>query len=132
MKHAEYFRVQAENLLKDVQGNAQKLFPFDVDSVLVDYDYDEEDFSLVEAQHIVSLMAGFDTWESLLSASESAQELGRLLFDNHTSVFVEDWHMYLAGVERDFAGKGVELDDDSRLEIFKRTLLDLPAPDTVH
>lgn len=74
----------------------------------------------MKAQHIIALMAGFNKWSDLLQASEIELELAKLLIDNHDRIHVEDWEMYIAGVERDNNGT---FDPESKLEIFKQVFL---------
>lgn len=95
MSHIEHFKRQAKNLFKDfktktsyidnVDSNSYyKYAPkyFDIDSILSEYRYDEDDFSLMKAQHIIARMVGFDNWAALLKASQAELELAKLLFDN--------------------------------------------------
>ncbi len=130
MTHTEFFKLQAKNLFKDYQTKA-KVFDqvigdylyeyspkyFDIDSIVLDFDIDEEDFSLMKAQHIIAKMIGFRKWTDLLSASEVEQELAKLLFDNQDKISAEDWEMYILGTESD---NNTTFDSDTRLEIFKQ------------
>lgn len=133
MTHIAYFKRQAKNLFKDyktrtpyidnVSGNScYKYAPqyFDIENILCDYEYNEDDFSLMKAQHLIACMIGFYKWAALLKASEAELELAKLLFDNQDKVHIEDWEMYIAGVERDNKGT---FDSESRLEIFKLVFL---------
>ena len=96
MTHVEYFKLQAKNLLKDYKAKTQKHFPIDAEYlVLCEYGYDEEGFSLMDAQHIIALMGGFDKWTTLIKASETELEIAKLLFDNHETIMIEDWLMYV-------------------------------------
>lgn len=133
MTHIEYFKFQAKNLLKDFKTKTPQFDEaisnyfneyqpqyFDIDEIILSYDIDEDNFSLMKAQHIIALMAGFNKWSDLLQASEIELELAKLLIDNHDKIHVEDWEMYIAGVERDNNGT---FDPQSRLEIFKQAFL---------
>ncbi len=123
MTHVEYFKLQAKNLFKDFQTKTEKHFPIDAEYLVIcEYGYDEEGFSLMNAQHIIALMGGFDKWTTLIKASAPELEIARLLFDNHETLFVEDWHMYVAGVERD----GIALDAETKLQILKQIWLNMP------
>ena len=129
MTHIEYFKLQAKNLFKDYKTKTKpfdiyEYNPkyFDVDGIVVAYDLDEDNFSLMNAQHIISLMAGFKKWTDLLKASETELLLAKLLFDNQDKISVDDWEMYIANVEQD--NSGLEFDPESKLEIFKLVVLD--------
>ena len=100
MRHIDFFKLQAKNLFKDFKSKSQKYFPDDAEYlVLCEYGYDEDNFSLMKAQHIIALMAGFSKWADLLKASESDLELAKLLFDNRDKVDIEEWKMHLASLE---------------------------------
>lgn len=104
MTYTEFFKLQAKNLFRDYQTK-EKVFDqvigdylyeyrpkyFDIDSLVLDFDIDEEGFSLMKAQHIIAQLIGFRKWTDLLSASEVGQELAKLLFDNQDKVSAEDW-----------------------------------------
>lgn len=135
MTHTEFFKLQAKNLFRDYQTKT-KVFDqaigdylyeyspkyFDIDSILLYYDFDEEDFSLMKAQHIIAKMIGFRKWTDLLNASKEEQELAKLLFDNQDKVSAEDWEMYILGTERD---NNITFDPDTRLEIFKQVFINV-------
>lgn len=129
MKNIAYFKQQAKNLFKDYQTKTPyvnsvdgysyyKYKPkyFDIDDILLEYDYDESDFSLMKAQHIIALMIGFEKWADLLKASPNDLELAKQLFDNRDKIYIEDWKMYISGVEHH---NGIAFEADSRLEILK-------------
>ena len=133
MTHITYFKRQAKNLFKDYQtktpyiddvdGNSYYKYDpkyFDVDSIFLDFDCDEDNFSLMKAQHIIACMIGFYKWADLLKASGAELELAKLLFDNQDKIHIEDWEMYIAGAERD---NKTTFDSESRLEIFKNVFL---------
>lgn len=133
MTHIEYFKLHAKRLFKDYKTQTPYLDEiindflyeykpqyFDIDEIILSYDIDEENFSLMKAQHIIALMVGFKKWSDLLKASEFELELAKLLIDNYDKVNVEDWEMYIAGVERD---NNINIDSQSKLEIFKSIFL---------
>ncbi len=133
MTQIAYFKRQAKNLFKDyktktpyidnVDGNSYYKYDpkyFDIDGILIDYDYDEDDFSLMKAQHIIALMIGFDKWADLLKASEAELELAKLLFDNQDKIGIEDWKMYIAAAEPD---NKITFDPETRIVIFKQVFL---------
>jgi hypothetical protein len=134
MTHTEFFKLQAKNLFKDYQTKT-KVFDkefndyfyeyspkhFDIVGVILYFDIDEDDFSLMKAQHIIADMVGFSKWAELAKASEPDLELAKLLFDNQDSVSLDDWKMYIIGTERD---NNTTFDPDTKLEIFKLVFLD--------
>jgi hypothetical protein len=128
MTHIEFFKLQAKNLFKDYQTKKKspeatigdyKYDPkyFDIESLILDYDINEDDFSLMKAQHYIAILVGFRKWTDLLNASDAEQELAKLLFDNQDKVSAEDWEMYIRSTERD---NNTTFDPDFRLEIFKQ------------
>jgi len=123
MTHIEYFKLQAKNLFRDYKTQTSyiedgdtyyKYAPkfFDIDGIIVDYDLDEENLSLMKLQHIIALMIGFEKWSDLLKASEAELELAKQLFDNQDKIFLENWEMMYG-----------EYDAESQLEIFKQVVL---------
>ena len=135
MKPIDYFKLQAKNLFRDFKtktpyrdegdGNTYYKYEpkyFDVDSVVLDFDWDEETFSLMNAQHTIALMAGFRKWADLSKASETELELAKLLFDNQHKINAEEWEMYIASVESD---NSTTFDAESRLEIYKQVFLNV-------
>jgi len=129
MKTIEYFKLQAKNLHKDFKTQRTYFDPtyghdlyeyapkfFDVDALALDFDVDEDNFTLMNAQHYIAQLAGFRKWTDMLKASPSALELSKLLFDNMHKVSVIEWDIYISGEERD---KGFQFDDEFKLDIFK-------------
>jgi len=135
MTHTEFFKLQAKNLFRDYQtkkkvfdqeigGYFYEYIPkyFDIVSILSYFDIDEDDFSLMKAQHFIEQLVGFRKWTDLLNASKEEQELGKLLFDNQDKVSAEDWEMYILGTERD---NNTTIDPDFRLQIFKEVFVNV-------
>lgn len=133
MTHIEYFKFQAKNLFKDYKTKTSYLDEviddyiykynpkyFDINEIIMVYDVDEENFSLMKAQHIISLIVGFNKWPDLLKASKSELDLAKLLFDNQDKVHIEDWKMYIASAERD---NNTTFDSELKLTIFKQVFL---------
>ena len=136
MTHIEYFKLQAKNLFRDyktqtsyiddVDGNTHyKYAPkfFDIDGIILAYDLDEDNLSLMKLQHIIAQMLGFEKWADLSKASNAELELAKQLFDNQDKIFLEDWEMTYG-----------EYDAESQLEIFKHVVLNIdehynPFPD---
>lgn len=133
-KDVNYFKLQAKNLYRDYQTkqpyiddvDGQTYYQyspkyFDIDQLFVDYDWDEENFSLMKAQHLIANMVGFNKWADLLKAQPEELELAHLLLDNQEKIHLEDWNMYMARIEYD---NQVVLDPASKLEIFKKVFLE--------
>lgn len=132
MGKIEYFKSQAKKLYKDYQTKvltddgiysySPKYFD-DVDGIIVDFDIDEESFTLMKAQHIIALLSGFNSWKELIHASQSKLELGQLLLskrNDFNSPLVEDWEMYKVHLPKDLRD-----DDENLLLIFKKVFLGL-------
>lgn len=135
MKIIEYFKLQAKNLHKDFKTQKPYFDPlsgdnlfeyapkfFDVDALVTDFDIDEDHFTLMNSQHIIAKLAGFDKWTEMLKVSPSALELAKLLFDNMHKIRNEEWEYYLLDVENE---NNVALDDEDKLDIFKTVFADV-------
>ena len=141
MTHIEFLKVQSKNLLRDYKTqfvneeeggilDYKPKFFSSVDAVFnfefLGFEEEKMEFSLMKAQHIVAKLAGFKNWGELVKASESAQELGKLLFvhrndfdlclDEGPSGAVEFWKVFI--FENDLG----EMDDVERLNAFKQVL----------
>ncbi|MEI6190470.1 MAG: hypothetical protein WCP61_08625 [Chitinophagia bacterium] len=131
MTQIEFFKLQAKNLFRDfktktryvdeesIDGYSNSYSPkyFDIDSIFLDYDVDEENFTLMNAQHLISRLVGFRQWSDLINASEFELELAKLLFDNQDKVSYDDWDIYITGAEND---NNTIFDPEFRVEIFKQ------------
>jgi len=106
MKPIAYFKLQAKNLFRDyktqtsyvddMDGHTYYQYDpkfFDIDSLFLDYDQNEENFSLMKAQHLISNMAGFNKWSELVIATEAELELAKILFENQVNL--DEWDIYL-------------------------------------
>jgi hypothetical protein len=133
MSHIEFFKLQAKNLFRDYQTkkpvfdqvigdylNEYDPKYFDIDSIILYFDVDENDFSLMKAQHIITQIVGFRKWTDMLRASEPGLELAKLLFDNQHKISAEDWEMYIRGAEDD---NKTTFSPDFRVEIFKQVFV---------
>jgi hypothetical protein len=133
MEPIAFFKLQSKNLFKDYQtitpyiddidGNSYyKYYPkyFDIGSIVLAFDIDEHDFSLMKAQHVIACMVGFDKWTNLLKADSAELELAKLLFDNQDKIFLEEWYMYVCDVERE---NKLSFDSEERLQLFKDVFL---------
>lgn len=133
MKPIDYFKLQAKNLFRDyktqhtyqVDTDGTKHFAykpkyFDLDEIFLDFEsFNEEDFSLMKAQHLLATMLGFKKWADLLNASEIELELAKLRFDNQDRISLEEWEDGVAEIE---AEHNFTFDAQGRLDYFKHGL----------
>lgn len=133
MTPIDYFKLQAKNLFRDyktqyayqVDADGTKHYTykpkyFDMDSIFLDFeDFDEEDFSLMKAQHLLATMLGFKKWSDLLNASEVELELAKLRFDNQDRISLEEWEEDVTDIE---AEHNFTFDAQGRLDHFKHGL----------
>jgi hypothetical protein len=133
MTQIEFFKLQAKNLFKDYQTKRKSSDAtigdyeydpkyFDIEGIILYFDIDEDDFSLMKAQHIIANIVGFRKWTDMLKADESELELAKLLFDNQHKISAEDWEMYIRIQEKD---NNTTFDSDFRLEVFKQVFLNV-------
>lgn len=128
-----YFKLQAKNLFRDyktrtstvdvVDGRSHYAYDaryFDIDAILVDFDWDEDDFCLMKAQHTIAILAGFRKWADLAKASVVELQLAKLVFDHQDKMNADEWAIYIAHAEHD---KQTTLDAEARLEIYKEVVL---------
>ena len=129
MDRISYFKRQAKNLIRDFK--TQKIdfegmyvyspeFFDDIDNLIVSFDIDEDHFTLMNAQHLIAYLAGFEKWSDLLHASDAALELGEFLLNNRNRYYYplrESWDMYLSDINLP------NITDESKLEIFKLVFL---------
>ena len=143
MTPLSYFKLQAKNLLKDYktqtsvdEGDGISIYTyspkfFDIDQIFIDYDWDEENFTLMKAQHLFAILLGFEKWGELLKASDAELELAKLVWDNQHKIRLDEWQDYIFGVETD---NNTTFDVGDRIEIFKKVFGDVeehrnPFPD---
>jgi hypothetical protein len=139
MKQIEYLKLQAKNLFKDyktkkphfdtvINSYLYEYDPkyFDIDGIILDFDINEENFSLMKAQHIIARIVGFRKWADLLKASEIELEIAKLLFDNQDKIFLEDWEIRISLAEQECK---MTFDPESRLEILKQDIINWKAAD---
>jgi hypothetical protein len=133
MTPVDYFKLQAKNLFRDfktqyayqVDADGTKHYTykpkyFDMDSIFLDFeDFDEEDFSLMKAQHLLATMLGFKKWPDLLNASEVELELAKLRFDNQDRISLDEWAEGVTEIE---AENNFTFDAQGRLDYFKHGL----------
>lgn len=98
MEHIDYFKLQSKNLLKDYKTRfsyrsemrEQVLYDykpkyFDIRQIFIDFDFphykEDFSFSLMNAQHIIAKIAGFESWSNLKNADDEEQRLAHHRFD---------------------------------------------------
>ena len=135
MANIDFFKQQAKRFLKDYnsrtfneQTELYEYFPKyfqDIDWIIVSCDIPEDgSFKLMNAQHIIALLSGFDKWNELIKASKSRLEIGKLLLTNRESYqeksgydIVDYWKFYERSYLQDF-------DEEAKLVIFNKVFLD--------
>lgn len=135
MNPIDYLKLQSKNLHRDFKTKRPNADPvdgftyydyspkfFDVDAILISFDIDQDNFTLMNAQHIIANLVGFAKWADLINASEDALALSKLLFDNMHKVCIEEWQDYIARTEHE---NQMEFDDDVRLEIFQKVFAEV-------
>ncbi len=133
MTHVEYFKLQAKNLFKDYQtqtsyidevdGNSYFTYVpkyFDIERIFLDYDWDEENFSLMKSQHLFAILLGFEKWADLLQATDAELELAKLVWENQHKINLEDWQSYIVGVEVD---NNTTFSTEARIAIFEQVFV---------
>ena len=137
MDTIQYFKLQAKNLFRDyktkkpvfdevINDDLYEYSPtyFDMDGIVCDFDINEEKFSLMNAQHIIAIMAGFDKWVDMLKAPKAKLEIGKLLFDNQHKFSIDDWYFFLDGAE-ELNNKVFDIED--QLALFKDAFMKIDA-----
>ncbi len=133
MNTIDYFKLQAKNLHKDFKTKSPVLDKtttaflyeykpkyFDIEMIIADFGIDENNFSLMNAQHIIAKIANFDKWTSLLKASPSELELAQLLYDYQNKIDLIGWQFYIADAQ---SMSEDELDAEILVEIFKQMVI---------
>lgn len=134
MNTIDYFKLQAKNLHKDFKTKTPVLDKtataflyeytpkyFDIEMVIADFDIDEENFSLMNAQHVIAKIANFDKWASLLKAPPSELELAKLLYDHQNRIDLVGWQFYIAEAQ---SMNEDGLDTEIQVEIFKQVVIE--------
>ncbi|MFD1258548.1 hypothetical protein ACFQ3S_17205 [Mucilaginibacter terrae] len=142
MKPIDYFKLQSKNLHRDYKTQTsvfdatinEHLYEynptfFDFDSLVLDYDINKENFTLMKAQHVIAQLVGFSKWTEMLDASPIELELAKLLFDNMHKISAEEWHYYI----RDLEITNNEIyDAEWRLGIFKQVFAEAEDHQTIY
>ena len=128
MEHIPFFKLQAKNLFKDFKtrcyNEEEKVYEynpkfFDIFSLLVYFEYPVDNpnftFTLMNAQHLIAKMVGYDNWDSLIQASEAEQELAELLLRRFKSaVDLQHWEetvsFFIEDVAQKFGPEAVDAD----------------------
>ena len=134
MNTIDYFKLQAKNLHKDFKTKTPVLDKmataflyeytpkyFDIEMIISDFDIDEDNFSLMNAQHVIAKIANFDKWASLLKATPAELELAKLLYDHQNKIDLVGWKFYIADAE---SMNETELDAEIQVDIFKQVVVD--------
>ncbi len=164
MANVEFFKQQAKNLMKDYNTRTfigeNEFFNYeytpkyfsDIYTIVRCYGIKEDgSFTLMNAQHVVALLAGFSKWNELIKASEPLLEIGKLLLTHRDSYevkvgledsckrvcryhknrsgddkisIVENWKLYEKSKLQD-------ADDYTKLEVFKKKFLELDSPNKI-
>ncbi|MBD5405960.1 hypothetical protein HDR59_05435 [bacterium] len=91
LNHINYFKQQAKLLLKDYKLSKENDFDkskiildeaqehFDIDNVFAKVNKEKDsNITLMNAQHIIAKISGFDNWNELLHSSEAQMGIGAL------------------------------------------------------
>ncbi len=134
MNTIDYFKLQAKNLHRDFKtqtlvvdketGGLQYEYSpkyFHIDHLISDFDIDEENFTLMNAQHIIAKIADFDQWNTLIKVSPPELELAKLLFEHQDKIDLTSWQFYIADAQ---SMNEQELDAEIQVEIFKQVVIE--------
>lgn len=107
MDNISYLKLQAKNLFHDIkldfmQDDENYIFApkfFDVNAVVTDFDVDCRDFSLMKAQHIIAKIAGFNSWDELIKASDDTLELRKNILETYKIVRKKIYRIDLSAYE---------------------------------
>ncbi len=127
MDYIKYFKSQAKKFYKDFQTqytiendviyDYRPKFWHDINEIIVSFDIDEDNFSLMKAQHIIANLANFKSWNELIHANEYLLEIGYYLIENREDDFLDRWQWYEPYAQLD------RFDDAGKLDIFKHVFL---------
>lgn len=134
MDTIDYFKLQAKNLHRDFKTQApfidktigsfrHEYSPkyFQIYDIISDFDIDEENFTLMNAQHIIANIAGFNKWGTLIKLSEPELELAKLLFEHQDKIDLTSWNFYIADAQ---SMNEYELDAETQVDIFKQVVIE--------
>lgn len=134
MTPIDYFKLQAKNLIRDYKTqrplydeNGRLVYYeysptyYDIDRIFNECDFDEDNFSLMKAQHFFAYMVGFNSWSELINASKSEIELAKLCWDNQDKIGLDDWYSYISMAEE---MNNCFFEAEERIEIFKQVFVE--------
>lgn len=120
MNNIDFFKQQSKKLYKDFKNKTSIHFPQDAEFLVQEYDFDEKEFSLMNAQHIVAQLVGFRKWADLVKASDKELEVAKLLYDNQDIIDILEWNEYLDMLRLEY---NIELDAEAKLHILNERWL---------
>lgn len=113
MNTFDFFKLQSKNLHRDFKtrklvfnnefgelSNEYEPKHFDIELVIYDYNLDEENFTLMKAQHVIAQMAGFEKWTVLIKTSETDLKIAKILYENQDIIDLRMWVDYISEAER--------------------------------
>ena len=134
MDTIDYFKFQAKNLHRDFKTQTPPVDKtigifryeyspkyFKIYDIISDFDINEENFTLMNAQHVIANIAGFDKWGTLIKLSESELELAKLLFEHQDKIDLTSWNFYIADAQ---SMNEDELDAEAQVNIFKQVVIE--------
>lgn len=141
MNTIDYFRLQAKNLHKDFKTKTRVFDKmandflyeyepkyFDVEMIVTEFNIDEENFSLMNAQHIIAKIINFNSWAALLKASSAELELAKLLYDYQDRIDLIGWQLYIADSQ---TMNDTELNTEIQIDIFQKVVVEENIFDSV-
>lgn len=133
MEHIDYFKLQAKNLHKDFEtrffNEKEKIYEynpkfFDIGSLFSDYGIPDDKadftFTLMNAQHLIAKMAGYENWGELKKAPEPELKLRHIVFDSVHKLTFDEWNMYIQNYEKE---NHICLSWKEKLEIIQKNFM---------
>ncbi|MCF7567697.1 hypothetical protein L3X37_04870 [Sabulilitoribacter arenilitoris] len=112
MNTIDFFKLQSKNLHRDFKTRklvfnnefgklSYEYEPkhFDIELVIYDYNLDEENFTLMKAQHVIAHLAGFEKWTVLIKTSETDLKIAKILYENQDIIDLRMWKDYISEAE---------------------------------
>lgn len=142
MKNTEeninYFKRQAKNLYKDYKtrklsdaGDIYEYSPkfYDITGIFLDYDIFDDDpkfeFSLMNAQHLLSNLVGFNSWNELIKATDVQLEIAKIkltcfTIDDYNPSKIDDYEFWVSKAEE---YNDTQFDDETLLALARYYIL---------